>query len=57
MLVSVEVASVLVEHVREDVLSVLKSLDHLQVSRLHGRVERVGASLTTLVNIGHNLGL
>ena len=54
---SVQVAGVLVQHMSQDVLGVLQTLDHFKVGRLHGRVQGVGASLSTLVNIGDNLGL
>jgi len=42
---------------RQNVLRVLKSFYHLQVRRLHSRVERIGASFSALIHIGHNLGL
>ena len=42
---------------RQDVLRIFESLDHFQVSRLHGRVKRVGAPLSALVHVGHHLGL
>lgn len=54
---SVQVAGVLVQHMSQDVLGVLQTLDHFKVGRLHGRVQGVGASLSTLVDIGDNLGL
>lgn len=48
---------ILIEHVSQDVLGVLEALDHLQVGALHGCVERVGVALTTLVDVGDDLGL
>ena len=39
----------------QDILGVLQSLDHLQIGRLHGGVEWVGAPLTTLVHVGDYL--
>ena len=57
LLVSIKVASVLVEHVCQNILSVLQTLYHLEVSALHRRVERVGAPFATFVDVGHDLRL
>jgi len=54
---SIQVSRVLVQHVGQDVLSVLQTLHHLEVSRLHGRIQRVGASLSALVDVGDDLSL
>lgn len=50
-------SSILIQHVSEDILGVLETFDHLQVGAVHGRSKRVGGAFTTLVNVGHDLGL
>ena len=57
LLVPIEIPSVLIEHVSQDVLRVLQALNHFQVCRLHSRVEGVGASLSAFVYICYYLGL
>ncbi len=47
-------AGIRVEHVGQDVLSVFEPLDHLDIATFHCAVERVSASLTLLVYIGHD---
>ena len=54
---AIQISSILIKHVCQDVLGVLEALDHLQVGRLHGRVERVGAPLASFVHVGDHLGL
>ena len=57
LLVSVEVSGVLIKHVCQDVLGIFEALHHFEVGRLHGRVERISASLAALIHVGDDLGL
>ena len=57
LLVSIQVACILIQHVRQNVLRVLQTLHHFQVGRLHRRVERISAPLATFVDVGDHLGL
>jgi hypothetical protein len=49
--------SILVEHVCQDVLCVLKPFHHLEVAALHRSVQRVCVSLSSLVHVCHHLRL
>ena len=46
-----------VQHVRQNIFSVLETLDHFQVGGLHGAIERVRASFALFVYVGDDLGL
>ena len=56
-LLPVQIASVLVEHVSQNVLGVLQSLDHLKICWLHSWVQWVCAPLASFVHIGDDFGL
>ena len=42
---------------RQDILGVLEALDHLEVARLHSRVEGIGVPFATLVHVRDYFGL
>lgn len=54
---SIYVSDVCVEHVSQDVLGVLKSLDHFEVCRLHCTVERIRRPFSLFVDISNDFGL
>jgi len=50
-------STILVQHVSQDVLGVLKTLHHLEVGGVHRATQRVGSAFTALVHVGDDLCL